>query len=44
MKRELLMKWTDDLSVGVELIDTEHKSLINAVNELLDACSKGLGR
>lgn len=38
------MKWTEDLSVGVELIDTEHKSLINAVNDLFDACSKGLGR
>ena len=38
------MKWTDDLSVGVDLIDTEHKALINAVNDLFDACSKGLGR
>jgi hemerythrin-like metal-binding domain len=38
------MNWTDDLSVGVELIDTEHKALINAVNDLFDACSKGLGR
>lgn len=38
------MKWTEDLSVGVELIDNEHKSLINAVNDLFDACSKGLGR
>ncbi|HEX2938291.1 MAG TPA: bacteriohemerythrin [Ruminiclostridium sp.] len=38
------MKWTDDLSVGVELIDSEHKSLINAINELFDACGKGLGR
>lgn len=38
------MKWTEDLSVGVELIDTQHKSLISAVNDLFDACSKGLGR
>ena len=38
------MKWTEDLSVGVELIDTEHKALINAINDLFDACSKGLGR
>lgn len=38
------MKWSDDLSVGVELIDTEHKSLINAINELFDACKKGQGR
>lgn len=39
-----MMKWTEDLSVGVELIDTEHKSLINAINDLFDACSKGMGR
>jgi hemerythrin len=38
------MKWSEDLSVGVELIDTEHKALINAVNDLFDACGKGLGR
>lgn len=38
------MKWTDNLSVGVELIDREHKELINAINDLFDACSKGLGR
>lgn len=38
------MKWSDDLSVGVDMIDSQHKSLINAVNELFDACSKGLGR
>lgn len=38
------MKWTDDLSVGVELIDSEHKSLINAINDLFDACAKGMGR
>lgn len=38
------MQWTDDLSVGVDLIDNEHKALINAINELFDACSKGLGR
>lgn len=38
------MKWTDDLSVGVDLIDSQHKSLIDAVNDLFNACSKGLGR
>lgn len=38
------MKWTDNLSVGVELIDSQHKALINAVNDLFEACSKGLGR
>lgn len=38
------MVWTDDLSVGVSLIDSQHKSLINAVNDLFDACGKGKGR
>lgn len=38
------MKWTDDLSVGVDLIDSQHKSLIDAINELFNACSKGMGR
>lgn len=38
------MKWTDDLAIGVDKIDQEHKGLIDAVNALFDACSKGLGR
>lgn len=38
------MKWTDSLSVGIEQIDFQHKTLINAINELFDACSKGMGR
>lgn len=38
------MKWSENLSVGVELIDSEHKTLINAINDLFDACGKGLGR
>ena len=38
------MKWSDSLSVGVEPIDTQHKALIAAVNDLFNACSKGLGR
>ncbi|ADU27026.1 bacteriohemerythrin [Ethanoligenens harbinense] len=38
------MEWKDELSVGVELIDNEHKELIRAVNELFDACMHGKGR
>lgn len=38
------MEWNDSLSVGVEAIDTQHKALIKAVNDLFDACSKGQGR
>jgi hemerythrin-like metal-binding protein len=29
-----LHKWTDDLSVGVELFDNEHKELVRLVNDL----------
>ena len=28
------IKWTDDLSVGVELFDNEHKELVRLVNDL----------
>ncbi len=38
------MKWSDDLKIGVPEIDEQHKALIQAVNDLFDACSKGLGR
>jgi len=30
--------WSDDLSVGVELIDSDHKALIGLINELHEAC------
>lgn len=37
-------QWSNDLEVGNIQIDTEHKSLINAINDLLEACSGGRGR
>jgi hemerythrin len=37
-------QWTDDLSVGVEEIDNQHKEFINNLNKLLDAMSRGRGR
>ncbi len=37
-------QWTEDLSVGVDEIDNQHKEFINALNKLLDAMSKGRGR
>lgn len=33
-----------DLETGNIQIDSQHKELINAINELLDACSQGNGR
>jgi hemerythrin len=35
--------WTDALSVGVPMIDTQHKELIAAFNDLSDAIEQGTG-
>lgn len=35
--------WSDEYSVGVKDIDDDHKRLILVFNELLAACSAGLG-
>ena len=40
MKYEL----TDDLLTGNALIDSEHRELFAAVNNLMDACAQGKGR
>lgn len=40
MKYEL----TKDLETGNRIIDGEHRELLQAVNKLMDACSKGQGR
>lgn len=40
MKYEL----TKDLETGNSLIDSEHRQLFLAVNEMMDACSSGKGR
>ena len=36
--------WSKDLETGNMLIDTQHKELIKAINDLLQACSAGKGR
>jgi hemerythrin len=35
--------WTDDLATGNEAIDTQHKQLFKAINDLIDACFTGAG-
>ncbi len=35
---------TKDLETGNALIDSEHRQLFDAVNQLMDACSSGQGR
>ncbi|QHI72646.1 bacteriohemerythrin [Aminipila terrae] len=36
--------WTSDLETGNSTIDGQHKQLINAINNLLEACAQGKGR
>ncbi len=36
--------WSKELETGNTQIDTEHKQLIQAINNLLEACSSGKGR
>ena len=36
-----LMEWSDDLSVGVDQFDDEHKKLINIINELFESMRTG---
>lgn len=35
--------WTDDLAVGIELIDAQHKELIQHLRDLDDALKSGVG-
>ncbi|MGA7710937.1 MAG: bacteriohemerythrin [Rhizomicrobium sp.] len=35
------MKWTSDMSVGVALLDSEHKQLIRIINQLYEGMSTG---
>ncbi len=35
------MQWTEDLSVGVEEIDDQHKELFRRINALVDAIRRG---
>jgi len=38
------LEWKESLAVGVDEIDNQHKELFKAVNNLLDACSRGDGK
>ncbi|NJD55364.1 MAG: bacteriohemerythrin [Nitrospirae bacterium] len=35
------MQWTEDLAVGVEAIDSQHKELFRRINGLVDAIGQG---
>ncbi|MDI3310063.1 MAG: bacteriohemerythrin [Thermoanaerobacterium sp.] len=39
-----MIKWQQSLSVGIDMIDDEHKELFNRVNDVFDACMKQQGQ
>ncbi|HSL98843.1 MAG TPA: bacteriohemerythrin [Candidatus Limnocylindria bacterium] len=39
----MVMKWTEDLSVGVGVIDAQHKELFATADALLEAVGRGEG-
>lgn len=39
-----LMTWTDKMSVGVEVLDNDHKKLVALVNQLFDGIQAGHGK
>ena len=41
---EKLLKWTEDLSTGIGVIDDQHKELFKRVNSLLSSMSQGKGK
>lgn len=40
----MVQKWTEELSVGVDIIDTQHKELFATADALLEAIEKDGGR
>ena len=40
----MAFQWNDSLSVGVDIIDNQHKGIISRVDSLLKAMSQGKGR
>ncbi|MDR2403378.1 MAG: bacteriohemerythrin [Spirochaetaceae bacterium] len=41
MQTESVVEWDDSYSVGVELIDNQHRELIKMTNDLFAGCQKG---
>ncbi len=39
----MILNWTDDIAVGVDLIDEQHKQLFGYLNSFVDAIDKQVG-
>jgi hemerythrin len=39
---DVIVTWQDSYSIGVPLVDEQHKQLIDLTNQLYDACRKGV--
>ncbi len=37
-----MYEWSEDLVTGVEVVDNQHKKIIEKINNLLDLCEKGV--
>ena len=40
----MAVAWTEELAIGVEQIDEQHKEIFRRVNALLEACKSGKGK
>ena len=40
----LALAWSENLATGNKLIDDQHKQLVKATNDLIDACKSGRGQ
>jgi hemerythrin len=38
-----LFKWIDEYSIGISIIDNQHKKIIDYINELHDAIQQNIG-
>ena len=39
----MILNWTEDIAVGVELIDEQHRNLFEHLNNFVDAIDNGAG-
>ena len=37
----MAIRWRQDLEIGIDVIDNQHKALVESMNKLLEACAAG---